>query len=82
MALAAIDAAKARGMRVPEDVAIIGFDDIPMASWESYRLTTVRQPINRMVADALDLIEMQIADGSVQGAIRVAPVRLIERASG
>lgn len=82
MALAAVDAARARGLRLPEDVAIIGFDDIPMAAWDSYRLTTVRQPINRMVADALDLIEMQLTDGSVQGAIRIAPVRLVERASG
>ena len=82
MALAAIDAAKARGLRVPDDVAIVGFDDIPMADWESYRLTTVRQPINRMVADALELIDLQIADQSAEGAIRIAPVRMIERASG
>lgn len=82
MALAAMDAARARGLRAPGDVAIIGFDDIPMAGWPAYRLTTVRQPVNLMVRDALDLIDGQIADGAVEGAIRIAPVRLIERASG
>lgn len=82
MALAALDAARAAGAAVPGDVAIIGFDDIPMAAWPSYQLTTVRQPLNRMVADALDLIDRQRVDSSVSGGIRIAPVRLIERLSG
>ncbi|SDF03397.1 substrate-binding domain-containing protein [Limimaricola pyoseonensis] len=82
MALAAIDAARARGMNVPDDLAVIGFDDIPMAAWSSYRLTTMRQPINRMVADALELIDLQMQDPTRAGAIRIAPVRLIERQSG
>jgi DNA-binding LacI/PurR family transcriptional regulator len=38
------------GLRIPEDVAVVGFDDIPMASWPSYGLTTVRQPIAAMIA--------------------------------
>ncbi|GIT71189.1 MAG: hypothetical protein Ct9H300mP28_10030 [Pseudomonadota bacterium] len=36
-------------MKVPEDISIIGFDDIPMASWPIFNLTTVRQPVNQMV---------------------------------
>ena len=44
-------------LRVPEDVSIIGFDDIPMASWPSFNLTTVRQPVRDMVdASVEDLI--------------------------
>ena len=81
MALAAIDAARVAGLRVPDDIAVIGFDDIPMASWPSYRLTTVRQPIRRMVADTLELIQAQLLDPEVCGTIRIAPVRLIERDS-
>jgi DNA-binding LacI/PurR family transcriptional regulator len=45
MALAVIDAARKLGIRVPDDLCVVGFDDIPMASWNSYRLTTVRQPV-------------------------------------
>lgn len=49
------------GLRVPQDVSVIGYDDVKMASWKSYDLTTLRQPANRMV-DAttkmiLDMIE-------------------------
>lgn len=82
MALAAIDAAREAGLRIPDDLAVIGFDDIPMAAWPSYRLTTVRQPVERMAADALDLIAAQLADPALEGAIRIAPVTLSERASG
>lgn len=43
IAIGAIDAARRLGAAIPDDVSIIGFDDIPMASWHSFRLTTVRQ---------------------------------------
>lgn len=37
------------GLRVPEDVSVAGYDDVPLAAWPSFDLTTVRQPTNRMV---------------------------------
>ena len=82
MALAALDAARVVGLSVPDDLAMIGFDDIPMAAWPPYRLTTVRQPLRRMVAETLELIEAQLSDPEVHGAIRILPVTLIERDSG
>lgn len=56
MAIGAILAAEALNIRVPEDVAIAGFDDIPAASWVRPRLTTVAQPaaeIGRCLAEAV-----------------------------
>jgi DNA-binding LacI/PurR family transcriptional regulator len=47
MAIGGMDAIRATGMRVPGDVSVVGFDDIPMAASPSYELTTVRQPIAR-----------------------------------
>ena len=41
------------GLRVPQDVSVVGFDDIPMAAWPSYDLTTVRQPVEQMVDRAV-----------------------------
>ncbi|SDU32867.1 LacI family DNA-binding transcriptional regulator [Stappia sp. ES.058] len=52
IACGVVDAARQRfKLRVPEDVSVIGFDDIEQAAWESYSLTTFRQPIDE-IADA------------------------------
>ena len=48
MALGAYEAARRLGLRVPEDVSIVGFDDLPQTSWSSPPLTTVRQPLAEM----------------------------------
>jgi DNA-binding LacI/PurR family transcriptional regulator len=57
MALGALDAVRSKlGMKVPDDISIVGFDDIPPASWPAYNLTTVRQPIRAMVSRTLSLL--------------------------
>ena len=48
MAMGAMDAVRSRGLRVPEDVSIVGFDDIPQAALVHPSLTTVRQPLEQM----------------------------------
>lgn len=48
MAIAAIQAATGHGLRVPDDIAIVGFDDISLASYTVPRLTTVRQPVYQL----------------------------------
>lgn len=50
-------------MRVPEDVSVIGYDDVPMADWPSYRLTSLRQPVNRMVNTTVETLLGFIEDG-------------------
>jgi DNA-binding LacI/PurR family transcriptional regulator len=45
LALGAVEAAREAGLRVPEDVSIVGFDDVPGAAWSRPGLTTVRQPL-------------------------------------
>ncbi len=60
MALGAVDAARVLGLRVPQDVSVVGFDDIPAATWEGYRLTTIRQPVERMVERTLEILFAQI----------------------
>ncbi len=47
-AIGAIRALRDAGLRVPEDVAVVGFDDIPIASFNTPSLTTIRQPLRRM----------------------------------
>jgi len=48
MAMAAMDAVRERGLRIPEDISIMGFDDIPQASLVRPSLTTIRQPLEQM----------------------------------
>ncbi|MFD1540539.1 LacI family DNA-binding transcriptional regulator [Nonomuraea guangzhouensis] len=52
-AMGAIQAARARGLRIPEDLSVVGFDDTEIATMTSPQLTTVRQPLREMGAVAL-----------------------------
>lgn len=66
MAFAVMDVVRFKlGLSVPGDVSIAGFDDVPIASWPAYDLTTYRQPINRMVARTVQTLLSCIADASV-----------------
>lgn len=80
-ALGALDAARAAGMAVPDDLWVVGYDDIDMASWESFDLTTVRQPMAEMVADAVDLLLSRIDDPGRPTRCRRFPSHLIVRGS-
>lgn len=81
MAIALLDAARALNVSIPDDLAVIGFDDIPMAAWEAYQLTTMRQPLRRMLRQAVDMI--MAADPLRQsGDIHVIAADLQERRSG
>jgi LacI family transcriptional regulator len=60
VAFGALDAALSLGVRVPQDVSILGFDDIPMASWEVFQLSTLRQPIGDMARAAVRMLAERI----------------------
>ncbi|MBW4710365.1 LacI family DNA-binding transcriptional regulator [Roseobacter sp. YSTF-M11] len=57
MAFAVMDVLRYElGLRVPDDVSVVGYDDVTLSHWPSYNLTTVRQPANRMVAATVDAL--------------------------
>ena len=64
MAFAVMDTLRFElGLRVPDDVAVIGYDDVPLASWPAYDLTTLRQPSRRMVDATVSALMARIEDG-------------------
>ncbi len=70
------------GIEVPRDISIVGFDDIAMASWSSHSLTTIPQPVDRMLEVTVDLAKRLAADPAIPTELhRIAPEGLIERAT-
>ena len=55
-ALGVLEAVRGLGLRVPEDLSLVGYDDIPLAKWVSPALTTIRQPLKRMGEEATRLV--------------------------
>nr|BFF19265.1 hypothetical protein GCM10025730_27860 [Promicromonospora thailandica] len=55
-ALGLLRAAHQLGLRVPEDLSVVGYDDLPLASWVGPPLTTVRQPLREMGAAATEIL--------------------------
>ena len=63
MAFAVMDVLRFElGLSVPQDVSVVGYDDVALACWPSYDLTTVRQPANRMVAETVSVLMDRLAD--------------------
>ena len=61
MAFAVMDVLRFElGLSIPGDVSVVGYDDVSLAAWPSYDLTTVRQPANRMVAETVDILMTRI----------------------
>lgn len=60
-ALGVLRAAREAGLHVPDDVSVVGFDDIPLAEWSTPSLTTVRQPLHEMAAVAVKTL-LEIAE--------------------
>lgn len=66
MALAVMETIRSEfGLRVPEDVSIVGYDDVDLANWPSFSLTTVRQPSNRMVDETVKTLLAHINAGEI-----------------
>ncbi|MEV8435751.1 substrate-binding domain-containing protein [Actinosynnema sp. NPDC051121] len=80
-ALGVYEAARQAGLRIPEDLSVVGFDDIPAVRWCGPPLTTVRQPMVEMGAAAAELV-LTLAAGRVPTQPRVElPTTLIVRDS-
>ncbi|HLZ95079.1 MAG TPA: LacI family DNA-binding transcriptional regulator [Candidatus Dormibacteraeota bacterium] len=79
-ALGVMHALARRGIRVPDEVAVTGFDDVPVARHLHPPLTTIRQPMQELGATAFDILYSKISSGKADQDV-VLPVQLIVRES-
>ncbi|SEO47681.1 LacI family DNA-binding transcriptional regulator [Aquisalimonas asiatica] len=82
MAFAVMDTLRGElGLRVPEDVSVVGYDDVTQAAWGAYNLTTVTQPTDTMVSTAVTALLDSIRDGAPGRERRVIAGELVVRRS-
>ncbi|WP_232248194.1 LacI family DNA-binding transcriptional regulator [Streptacidiphilus rugosus] len=80
-ALGLYEAARELGLRIPEDLSVVGFDDLPLARWVGPPLTTVRQPLTEMAEVATRMV-LDLARGVQPSTVRVElATSLVERSS-
>jgi LacI family transcriptional regulator len=80
-AIATIEVARELGLRVPDDVSVIGFDDIPESAQTEPPLTTVHQPIQQMGAEAIGLLTALLDGDEVPEPHVRLPTSLVRRGS-
>src|SRR5262245_34617392 len=80
-AFGAMDAIRQRGLRIPEDISIVGFDDIAQSSIVYPKLTTVRQPLDQMGRVAVKMLLEHIEDSERNPRRVTLATRLIIRDS-
>lgn len=81
MAMGALQTIKARGLRVPEDISVIGFDDIRFARYTDPPLTTVAQPKEDLGREAMTLLLEILGGRGVPARKRILPTQLVVRGS-
>jgi LacI family transcriptional regulator len=80
-AAGALQALRAAGLRVPDDVAVVGFDDVPLASQTDPALTTIRQPMRQMGETAARLLLSRFGGAALSDTPVILPTALVIRQS-
>jgi LacI family transcriptional regulator len=81
-AIGAIRAIRERGLRVPEDISVIGFDDIHSAAFQNPSLTTIRQPLREMGMKAARILVERLKGQEDPGQVSVRPELIVRESTG
>ncbi|EAQ06196.1 MULTISPECIES: LacI family DNA-binding transcriptional regulator [Yoonia] len=79
LSIGALSAIADAGLRVPDDIGVIGLNDMAMARWENINLTTIRQPIAEIIGASVDLVVGTIDQPERHPETRLFPCRIVER---
>ena len=79
LSIGALSAMREHGMHPIKDIGIIGLNDMHMASWQGFDLTTIHQPIAQIISASVDLIEEMLIVPDRHPEARLFPCHIIER---
>lgn len=79
LSIGALSAIGETALRVPEDIGILGLNDMEMARWENIDLTTIHQPIRQIINSAIELIVAMLDEPDRYPEARLFPCRIAER---
>jgi DNA-binding LacI/PurR family transcriptional regulator len=79
--MGAMDAARSKGLWIPGDIGFLGFNDMDIAAWDSYRLTTIHQPIRDIILRSVELVVELADDKERSPEIRLFPCTIVERST-
>lgn len=81
LSIGALSAIASAGLSVPDDIGIIGLNDMEMAQWENIALTTIHQPIEQIATAAMDRVEMLLAEPGTPPVAQVFECHIVERST-
>jgi DNA-binding LacI/PurR family transcriptional regulator len=79
LSIGALSAMTDAGLRVPDDLGLIGLNDMDMAAWANIGLTTIHQPFEAIVRASVDLIAGSFDDPDRRAEVRLFPCHVVER---
>jgi DNA-binding LacI/PurR family transcriptional regulator len=79
MAFGAIDHFRSAGLSIPDDISVIGFDDVGIAAWGAYNLTTLKQDPERITKEVIKILDRRSADPDLPPISVTFPVDLVIR---
>lgn len=79
LSIGALSAAQSIGLRIPDDVSIVGLNDMQMARWENIALTTIHQPIAEIIETSIEVVVDLLEAPGKLAQTRLFPCHLVER---
>ena len=79
LSIGALSAVQDSGLRVPEDIGLIGLNDMEMAGWENINLTTIRQPIPEIVSSSIEMMVALLEHPERTPEARLFHCQLVDR---
>ncbi len=79
LSIGALSALRDHGLAVPDDVGVLGLNDMEMARWEGIDLTTIHQPIRQIVTASIEQMVAMLGEPDRYPEARVFPCRIVER---